>query len=91
MNKKVAIDDSLKEHIEFLEQSGYEVDRFANFEDTGKIHSFDYDAIVVSSAGDIPMGGTSFRPGAPVVEAKDKSPEEVFNLLRERYYFSVDH
>lgn len=85
MNKRIVVENSLKDHISFLKQCGYHVEEFDNLENTKKMESFDYDAIVVSNADSVPMDATSFRPGAPVVEAENKTPEEVFNILRSRY------
>lgn len=85
VDKRVVVENSLKDHIEFLEKSGYEVEKIQKPEDVHKVQSFDYDAVVVSSIDDVPMGATSFRVTTPVVEAKDKTPEEIFNILRGRY------
>ena len=85
MNKKIIVEDSLKEHIEFLQQSGYQVEKLNDFEDPHQVQSFDYDAVVISSSDDLPMDATSLRTGAPVVDAKNKTPEELFNILRGRY------
>lgn len=85
MNKRVIVENSLSEYIEFLEESGYEVEKIDDLENTSDMHSFDYDAVVISNADDFPMDASSFRPGAPVVEAENKTPEEVFNILRSRY------
>lgn len=85
MNKRVVVENSLKDHISYLEQCGYHVEEFDSLKNTSEMESFDYDAIVVSNAANLPMDATSFRPGAPVVEAENKTPEEVFNILRARY------
>ena len=85
MDKRVVVENSLKDHIEFLEKSGYEVERVSKTEDMNNIQSFNYDAFIVSNIDDLSMGAYSFRPGAPVVEAEGKTPEEVFNILRDRY------
>lgn len=85
MNRRIAVDNSLEEHIQFLEQSGYQIQRIHNLQDTRQLHSFNYDTIVVANAEDIPLDSTSFRPGAPVIEAKNKSPQEIFNILSERH------
>lgn len=90
MDKKVAIEASLHDHISFLEDSGYEIEKIDNSVDANSIQSFDYDAVVVhemddSSIDEANFAGTSGRSSAPIVEAKDKTPEEVFNILRSRY------
>ncbi|HHV38699.1 MAG TPA: hypothetical protein GXX70_04280 [Tepidimicrobium sp.] len=85
MNKRVIIEDSLRNHIKFLKQSGYHIHEVDSLKNTDQLDSFDYDAIVVANSDNIPMDATSFRPGAPIVEASDKTPEEVFNILRGRY------
>lgn len=85
MDKRIIIDNSLSDHISFLEQSGYKVEKVNDFNDTSSMQSFNYDAIVVANKESFPMDATSYRPGAPIVEAKDKTPEELFNILRGRY------
>lgn len=86
MNKKIVVESTLKSHIDYLEQGGYEVHKLYKNENLNNITSFDYDGIVVEDLSNINMEtSTSYRPGAPVVEAKDKTPEEVFNILRSRY------
>ena len=90
MYKKVAVEGSLHEHIKFLEKSGYKVDKISRPVDANAVQSFDYDAIVVSDMDDSSMEETAFfrssgRASAPIVEAKNKTPEEVFNILRTRH------
>lgn len=84
MDKKVVVENTLQSHIDFLEQCGYDVHKLYKNENVGNIESFNYDAIVVSSMKNVPMGATS-RPSAPIIEAEGKTPEEVFNILRARY------
>lgn len=86
MDKRVAVEDSLQDYIEFLEKSGYEVDRIQSPADANMVQSFDYDAVVVSVVDESAMRKSTFfqtsdRPSAPIVEARGKTPEEVFNIL----------
>lgn len=86
MNKKVVVENSLKSHIDYLQQSGYDVHRLYKNKNVNNITSFEYDGIVVNDLSDINMdSSTDFRPGSPIIEAKGKTPEEVYNLLRSRY------
>ncbi|MDI9475842.1 MAG: YkuS family protein [Natronincolaceae bacterium] len=90
MDKRVAVEDSLQDYIEFLEKSGYEVDRIQSPADANMVQSFDYDAVVVSVVDESAMRKSTFfqtsdRPSAPIVEARGKTPEEVFNILRTRH------
>lgn len=86
MNKKVVVENTLKSHIDFLERSGYDVHKLYKNENLNNIISFEYDGIVINDLDQINTdSSTDYRPGAPVIEAKDKSPEEVFNILRSRY------
>lgn len=90
MDKKVVVESSLRDHIEYLEKYGYQVDTINKPEDINNVESFDYDAVVVSSLSSSSLNsslgeGSSSRPSAPVVEAKGKTPEEVYNILRGRY------
>lgn len=90
MDKKVAVEETLHDHISFLEKCGYEVDKISSSSHANSVESFDYDAVVVSSIDSNTLSTSSFsgsssRPSAPIVEAKGKTPEEVFNILRARY------
>lgn len=84
MDKKVVVENTLQSHIDFLEKSGYDVHKLYKNQNINNIESFNYDAIVVSSMSEGFSGGHG-RPSAPVIEAKGKTPEEVFNILRTRY------
>ena len=88
MDKRIAVEDSLQDYIAFLEKSGYEVDRIHSPADANMVQY--YDAVVVSVVDESSMGKSTFaqtsgRPSAPTVEARGKTPEEVFNILRTRY------
>lgn len=90
MDKRVAVENSLHDYIAFLEKCGYEVDKIDSAADANNVQSFHYDAVVVSSVDTSSMAesgsaGTGGRTSAPIVEAKGKTPEEVFNILRSRY------
>lgn len=85
MDRRVVVENSLKDHIEFLEKSGYQVEKIDKPEDANNVQSFDYDAIVLSNMNDLSTEIPAFRSSAPIVEAKNKTPEEVYNILRGRY------
>ena len=89
MGKRIAIEESLHDYIDFFEKSGYEVNKILGTEDAGNIQSSDCDAVVVF---DMEMDGSlelsSFlrsggRDSAPVIEARGKTPEEVFNMVKQ--------
>ena len=87
MSKRIAIQDSLHDYIDFFEKSGYEVNKIIGTEDAGNIGSSDCDAVVVYDMGVgsqelsvfLRSGG---RDSAPVIEARDKTPEEILNMLK---------
>ncbi|WP_425447683.1 YkuS family protein [Dethiothermospora halolimnae] len=86
MEKKVVVENTLKSHIDFLENSGYDVHKLYKNKNLNNITSFDYDGIVVSDTNKTNMSSsTDYRTGAPIIEAKNKTPEEVYNILRSRY------
>ncbi len=86
MNKKVVVENTLKSHIDYLEDSGYDVHKLYRKENVNNITSFEYDCIVVNDLSNINLNSsTDYRPSAPIIEAKGKTPEEVFNILRSRY------
>lgn len=90
VDKRIAVEGSLHEYIKFLEESGYEVDKIGSSADANMVHDFDYDAVVVFDMDDSSMEESIFsqssgRSSAPIVEARGKTPEEVFNILRTRH------
>ena len=87
MNKRIAIQDSLHDYIDFFEKSGYEVNKIMGTEDAGNIQSSDCDAVVVYDMNVGSMELSTFlrsggRDSAPVIEARYKTPEEILNMLR---------
>ncbi|MGF7060359.1 YkuS family protein [Brassicibacter mesophilus] len=86
MNRKIVVENTLTSHIDFLEKSGYDVHKLYKNENLNNITSFDYDGIVISDKNNIDLNtGKDYRTGAPIIEAKNKTPEEVYNILRGRY------
>ncbi len=90
VDKRVAVEESLHEHIKYLEKAGYEVEKISSPMDANAVQGFDYDAVVVSNMDDSSMQNFSFsqsggRASAPIVEVEGKTPEEIFNILRTRY------
>lgn len=86
MDKKIVVENTLQSHIDFLEKSGYDVHKLYRNKNLNNITSFDYDGIVVNDTREINLeSGKDYRTGAPIIEAKGKSPEEIFNILRSRY------
>jgi len=86
MDKRVVVENTLESYISFLEDAGYDVHKLYKNENVNSISSFDYDGIVISDSSSLSLSHTEGnRPSAPIIEAKGKTPEEVFNILRSRY------
>lgn len=86
MNKKVVVDNTLTSHIDYLKDAGYDVHKLYKNENVNLITSFDYDGIVIADKNNVDLNaGNDYRTGAPIIEAKNKTPEEVYNILRGRY------
>lgn len=88
MGRRIAIEKSLHDYIDFFEQSGYEVNKILGNEDAGNVQSSECDAVIVfDMEQDGSLELSSFlrswsKDSAPVIEARGKTPEEVLNMLR---------
>ncbi|MFW5648959.1 MAG: YkuS family protein [Candidatus Alkaliphilus sp. MAG34] len=86
MGRKIAIEASLHDYIDFFEESGYEVNKILGAEDAGNIQSSECDAVIISDTKDGSLELSTFlRSGgpasAPVIDATGKTPEEIFDML----------
>ncbi len=87
MGKKIAIENSLHDYIDFFEKSGYEVNKILGAEDAGNIQSSEYDAVVISDMEDGSLELSTFlrsggRDSAPVIEANGRTPEEILDMIK---------
>lgn len=86
MKNKIVVENTLTPYIDYLESAGYDVytlHRNANLEN---IVTDEYKAIVVSGLDVLSTNSTSYEnPLAPIIEAKGTTPEEVYNIIENRY------
>ncbi len=90
MGRRIAIENSLHDYIDFFEKSGYEVNKILGAEDAGNIQSSDCDAVIISDTEDGSLELSTFlRSGgpaiAPVIDATGKTPEEVFDIIKKNH------
>ncbi len=84
--KKVVVENTLTPYIDFLKDSGYDVYTLYKNENINNIKSPDYKAIIVSGLDVLSTTDASYdNPPVPILEAKGRTPEEIYNLLESRY------
>lgn len=82
MNGKIAIEPSLTNVKNYLNQKGYSVDNI-NFGDSSK-NLQEYDAIVVTGQNSNFLGYEDAQTKAVVIKADGLTPEQVANELDQR-------
>ncbi|MCR2045232.1 YkuS family protein [Anaerosalibacter massiliensis] len=86
MEKKVVVENNLTPYIDFLKDSGYDVYTLYKNKNLEKINSPEYSAIVVSGIDVLSTSGANYEnPQVPIIEAKGKTPEEIYDLLENKY------
>lgn len=86
MNKKVVVENNLTPFIDFLKDSGYDVYTLHQNKNLDKINSNEYSAVIVSGIDVLSTNGTTYEnPQVPIIEAKGRTPEEIYELLESRY------
>lgn len=75
MAKKVAVEDSLSDLVETLENHGYDITHMGDS---------DMEAIIVNGMDDNFMGMEDILYDVPVVNAEGKTPEEVLRELESK-------
>ena len=84
--KKVVVENTLTPYKEYLEDSGYNVYTLYNNENLNNITTSEYKAIIVSGIDVLSTVDASYNnPPAPIIEAKGKTPEEIYDLLESKY------
>ena len=82
MHKKIVVENSLQNHIDFLEKSGYDVHKLYKNENLYNITSSKYAGIIVDDLSKIGSeSNTNNKTNAPIIEAKGKTPEQVYDIL----------
>lgn len=85
-NKKVVVENTLTPYIDYLKDSGYDVNTLYKNENINYITSPEYKAIIVSGIDVLSTTDASYMsPPIPIIEAKGKTPEEIKNILETRY------
>ena len=84
--KKVVVENTLTPYKDFLKDSGYDVYTLYNNENINNITTSEYQAIIVSGLDVLSTTDASYtNPPAPIIEAKGKTPEEIYNLRESNY------
>ena len=81
--KRVAIENTLGNVKQLLDEKGYEIVQLDPHTQTG-IELKNCDAVVISGMDDNLLGMTSVKTGSPVIDAKGMSPQEVFEQLQSK-------
>lgn len=76
MKKKVAVEGSLRNVKQYLQEQGYDVADLKSNNLSG------YDAIIISGQDDNMMGIYDTQTKAPVIDASGKSATEVYDQLK---------
>lgn len=83
MHKKVVVENTLPSYIEYFQKSGYDVHRLYLNKNVDNISSKDYDGIIVTDLNSHNLASQGNRGfDIPIIEAKGKSPEEVYNMVK---------
>lgn len=83
MHKKVAIEKNLSNVKQYFEDQGFQVDTIHDTElDTiGTVSQ--YDAIIISGGNNNFLGIEDTNTKAPIVSAEGKTPQEIFDRIKE--------
>ena len=86
MKNKVVVENTLTPYIDYLKSCGYDVYTLYKNDNLQNIVSDEYKAIVISGLDVLSANDTSFeKPPAPIIEAKGHTPEEVHNIIENKY------
>lgn len=84
--KKVVVENTLTPYKDYLKDYGYDVYTLYNNENLNNITTSEYKAIIVSGIDVLSTVDASYNnPPAPIIEAKGKTPEEIYDLLESKY------
>ena len=86
MKNKIVIENTLTPYIDYLKSCGYDVYTLYKNSNLENISSNEYKAIVVSGLDVLSTSGASHNnPPVPIIEAKGHTPEEVHNIIENKY------
>ena len=86
MKNKVVVENTLTPYIEHLKSCGYDVYTLYRNDNISNIVSDEYKAIIVSGLDVLGTRDASYeKPPVPIIEAKGHTPEEIHNMLENRY------
>ena len=86
MKDKVVVENTLTPYIEYLKSCGYDVYTLYKNDNLQNIVSDEYKAIIISGLDALSTRDATYEnPPAPIIEAKGHTPEEIHNIIKNRY------
>ncbi|RKD30605.1 YkuS family protein [Thermohalobacter berrensis] len=79
--KKIVVENTLEPYIEYLKNNGYDVHKLYLNKNANNITSPEYEAIILSNKNKMNTTQGNIN-NLPVIETKGKSPQDVYNELR---------
>lgn len=82
MTRKVVVENTLDSYINYFKKSGYDVHKLYVKENIGNVMNSDYDGIIIEDINKVtPELHPNYINAAPIIEAKGKTPKDVYSLL----------
>ena len=73
-------------YIDYLKSCGYDVYTLYKNDNLQNIVSDEYKAIIISGLDVLSTSGATYeKPPIPIIEAKGHTPEEIHNIIENRY------
>ncbi|NMB27092.1 MAG: hypothetical protein GX987_03425 [Tissierellia bacterium] len=86
MKNKVVVENTLTPYIDYLKSCGYDVYTLYKNDNLQNIVSDEYKAIIISGLDVLSTSGPTYEnPPVPIIEAKGHTPEEIHNIIENRY------
>ena len=86
MKNKVVVENTLTPYIEYLKSCGYDVYTLYKNDNLQNIVSDEYKAIIVSGLDVLSTSDATYEnPPVPIIEAKGYTPEELHNIIENKY------
>ncbi len=86
LKNKIVVENTLTPYIEYLKSCGYDVHTLYRNDNINNIISDEYKAIIVSGLDVLGTRDASYEnPPIPIIEAKGYTPEEIHNMLENKY------
>ncbi len=86
MKTKVVVENTLTPYIDYLKSCGYDVYTLHKNANIKNIVSDEYKAIIVSGLDVLSTSGATYeKPPVPIIEAKDRTPKEIHDMIENKY------